>query len=63
MTIKDSTEETVAYQSSGKMCRDCASDIEFLCDFPGPRCLRCWEVKMADAPLERPDFAATVRSK
>ncbi len=26
----------------GKVCRDCGKPIEYLTDFPGPRCLPCW---------------------
>ncbi len=26
-----------------KTCRDCGKQIEPLTEFPGPRCLPCWE--------------------
>ena len=46
---------------SGKVCRDCKAEIEYLCDFPGPRCLKCHAKKMEGRPLERPDFRKALR--
>lgn len=40
-----------------KHCKDCGLPIEYLADFPGPRCLKCHAKKVEHEPLERPDFA------
>lgn len=44
-----------------KLCKDCTQKIEFLCDFPGPRCLACHAKKTEHEPLERPDFTKALR--
>lgn len=43
-----------------KVCIDCGDVIEYLADFPGPRCLKCHAAKMDKLPLERPDFVGAL---
>jgi hypothetical protein len=47
-------------ETSGKVCRDCKAEIEYLADFPGPRCLKCWAKKVENEPLERPNFIKAI---
>ncbi len=47
-----------------KTCKDCKREIEYLADFPGPRCLAChaaiWE-KVPLSQMPRPNFVAAIR--
>lgn len=47
-------------EDSGKDCIDCGNRIEWLADFPGPRCLNCHARKMEGQPLGRPDFVGAL---
>ena len=44
-----------------KTCIGCGVKIEYLADFPGPRCLECHAKKVDGMPLEKPDFIKAVR--
>lgn len=46
-----------------KTCKDCGAKIEYLADFPGPRCLKCWAKRMEGQPLERPDFIKAIQTR
>lgn len=47
-------------QYSGKVCIGCKQQIEYLADFPGPRCLNCHIKQCEGKPLEKPDFRKAI---
>lgn len=51
---------TTTKEYTDKVCRDCGARIEYLADFPGPRCLACHAKKVEHEPLERPDFTKAI---
>ncbi len=43
-----------------KTCKDCGKEIEYLADFPGPRCLPCHAAIWDKLPPQRPDFIKAI---
>ena len=59
--ILEEVNDLPEYDDPPKICKDCGAKIEFLADFPGPRCLNCHAKKVSKEPLERPDFTKGIR--
>jgi hypothetical protein len=54
-------------QDEVKICRDCKQEIEYLGEFPGPRCLACHAAKYdrelaLTGKMPKPNFRKAVQS-
>lgn len=67
--LRDSDSEGIMYHDMSttdndvKICKDCGRKIEYLADFPGPRCLVCHAKKVENEPLEKPNFIKAINIK